>query len=222
VEDGRRAARYLPPMRVLGLDEAGRGCVLGPLVVGGFLYEGDDQAVLRAAGADDSKAIRPARRRALIDVLAALGRAEVVEVSAVAIDQGNLNTLEEDAFLALIDAHEPDAVYLDAPVHPRGIPALQRRMQARLQRARPSLWVVEPKADSTWPVVGAASIFAKVRRDARLAEIDAAFGPVGSGYPSDPVTRAWLQGYLRRGEALPDCVRTRWGTLDVLRQGTLL
>jgi ribonuclease HII len=204
-------------MRVLGLDEAGRGCVLGPLVVGGFLWEGGDQARLREAGADDSKALRPARRRALVDALGAMGRAEVVEVSAAAIDGGNLNALEEDAFATLIDALAPDLVYLDAPVHPRGIQALQARL-ARRCGAGVQRWIIEPKADATWPVVGAASIFAKVRRDARLGEIEAAMGPVGSGYPSDPVTRAWLAGFLQRGEALPGCVRARWGTLDALRE----
>ena len=74
--------------------------------------------------------------------------------------------------------------------------------------------VIEPKADATWPVVGAASIFAKVNRDAAIT----ALGEVGSGYPSDPVTRAWLSGFLARGEPFPPSVRARWGTIGNLRQ----
>lgn len=205
-------------MRLLGLDEAGRGSVLGPLAVGAFLWEGEDQHLLRAAGADDSKALSARARERAREQLAGLGRGEVTLIEAVTIDQGNLNQLEEDAFVAHILATRPEVVYLDAPVHPRGIPALIARMRARVAPAGlDPRWVVEPKADATYPVVGAASIFAKVARDAAIA----ALGPVGSGYPSDPVTRAWLSGFLARGDALPACVRTRWGTLDALRQQSL-
>lgn len=201
--------------RLLGLDEAGRGCVLGPLVVGAFCWEGDDQQVLRAAGADDSKALTPRRREEALTRLEGLGQGAVIAVSPAEIDAGNINTLEEEAFIAHILRFQPDVVYLDAPVNPRGIPAFSRRIAARLTEGglAPRL-VIEPKADATWPVVGAASIFAKVRRDAAIA----ALGEVGSGYPSDPVTRRWIQGFFERGEALPPSVRARWGTIADLRQ----
>jgi ribonuclease H2 subunit A len=57
--------------------------------------------------------------------------------------------------------------------------------------------VVESKADSTYPVVSAASICAKVTRDKVLAEWNflekREFSNVfGCGYPSDPKTKAWL------------------------------
>ena len=61
-------------------------------------------------------------------------------------------------------------------------------------------------------------IFAKVHRDKQIE----ALGPVGSGYPSDPVTRQWLLGFIERNEAFPSCVRTRWGTIQNLTQGRLL
>ena len=54
----------------------------------------------------------------------------------------------------------------------------------------------------------------------RAAAIQA-WGPVGSGYPSDPVTRAWLTGFIQRNEPFPSCVRTRWGTIENLRQQVL-
>lgn len=201
--------------RLLGLDEAGRGCVLGPLVVGAYCWEGEDQAVLRAAGADDSKALTPRRREEALARLEGLGTGEVIEVSPAQIDAGNINALEEEAFIVFILRLQPDVVYLDAPVNPRGIPAFSRRIAARLAEGglSPRL-VIEPKADATWPVVGAASIFAKVRRDAAIT----ALGEVGSGYPSDPVTRRWIQGFFERGEALPPSVRSRWGTIADLRQ----
>lgn len=200
-------------MRILGLDEAGRGSVLGPLVVGAFLAE--DSVDLRAAGADDSKALSHRQRVAVRSRLEGLGEGATAVITPAQIDTGNLNTLEEDAFVVLALRFRPEVVYLDAPVNPRGIPAFTARLLGRLVACglRPKM-VVEPKADATYAVVGAASIFAKVQRDALVGEL----GEVGSGYPSDPVTRRWIQGFLERGEALPDCVRKRWGTIDNLRQ----
>ena len=165
-----------------------------------------------ASGATDSKKLSAKRREALCGVLAELGAADLVEVSVEAIDAGNINTLEEEAFAILIRRHAPDRVYIDAPTNSAGVPALKRRLLAAIAPLQPEL-IVEPKADLTYPVVGAASIFAKVHRDAQLGPM----GPVGSGYPSDPVTRAWLKARLREG-ALPGCVRTRWGTIENLRQ----
>lgn len=207
-------------MRVLGLDEAGRGCVLGALIVGAFLWEEEDQAPLRAAGADDSKALSASRRVDVKERLAGMGTGRVYRVPATAIDDGNINQLEEAAFVALVRELAPDRVYLDAPVHPGGIPRLRARLIAATGVKD---WIVEPKADSTYPVVGAASIFAKVTRDAELAAIEAECvaagqGPLGSGYPSDPVTRAWLVARMREDRALPAFVRTRWGTIENLRQ----
>jgi ribonuclease HII len=198
-------------MRILGLDEAGRGCVLGPLVVGAFVFDGADQAALRAAGAADSKVLTAEKRAIARERLRALGEGRVVAIPATRIDEANLNELEISAFIGLVQACSPDRVYLDAPVNPRGIPALSRRLA---EQTGVRDWVVEPKADATWPVVGAASIWAKLARDEAIE----ALGAVGSGYPSDPVTREYLRGLLASGLPLPEHVRTRWGTLDVLRQ----
>lgn len=201
-------------MRILGMDEAGRGCVLGPLVVGAFLYEGEDQKPLRDAGADDSKALSAAKRAIAREKLEKLGTGTIRRVEATEIDEGNLNELEIACFIALAQQFKPDRAYLDAPVHPRGIPKLKARL---IRETGVEDWVVEPKADATWPVVGAASIFAKLTRDAAIAEL----GEVGSGYPSDPVTRALLEKLLRSGDPLPSWVRSRWGTIENLRQARL-
>lgn len=208
-------------MRVLGLDEAGRGCVLGPLVVGAFCVDAVEvpEEVLREAGATDSKKLSAKRRASAWERLQHLGAHAQVEVSPAQIDAGNINQLEEAVFIDLIDRYEPDHVYIDAPTHPRGIPNLTQRLVRALQLRGVTIpaFTIEPKADLTYAVVGAASIGAKLLRDARIAEL----GPVGSGYPSDPVTRAWLAGFLARDEALPACVRTRWGTIEKLRQQQL-
>lgn len=221
-------------MRLLGMDEAGRGCVLGPLVVGGFLCElpGDlppDRAALdrpgllalqqplRDAGAADSKQLSAAKRAAARDRLASLGAAHLRRVEATEIEEGNLNELEFRAFISLARDLQPDIALLDAPVHPKLIPALQARLARETGVAR---WIIEPKADHTWPVVGAASISAKLCRDEAIERLDAPL-PVGSGYPSDPLTRDLLRHLLATGDPLPPWVRARWGTIRELRQQSL-
>ncbi|MFT5681302.1 MAG: ribonuclease HII [Myxococcota bacterium] len=205
-------------MKILGLDEAGRGCVLGPLIVGAYCCEADNLAALAATGATDSKALSAKKREAILKLLPDHGTARILSISPAQIDAANINTLEEEAFIAHIRHFKPDVVYLDAPVHPRGIPKLQARMTATLAADGLSPdWVIEPKADANYPVVGAASIAAKVHRDAQIH----ALGPVGSGYPSDPVTRKWLLGFIQENAPLPDCVRKRWGTIEKLRQQSL-
>ncbi len=201
-------------MRILGLDEAGRGCVLGPLVVGGFVWEGEDQAPLREVGADDSKLLTAPKRAEVREKLQKLGEGHVRRVEATEIDAGNLNELEIRCFLDLVAFVKPDRVFLDAPVNPRGIPKLRTRL---VQESGVSDWIIEPKADATYPVVGAASIYAKLTRDAAIE----ALGDVGSGYPSDPVTRKVLSDLLAKEEPLPPWVRSRWGTLEVLKQQRL-
>ena len=203
-------------MRILGLDEAGRGCVLGPLVVGGFLTTSEDLDRVRQTGATDSKKLSAKRREKLIPLLEGIGQAHLIDISPKQIDNGNLNTLEEEAFATLICRSRPDRVIIDAPCHPKGIPNFIDRLVSRIGY-QPDL-IVEPKADLNYPPCSAASIFAKVHRDAQIQ----ALGNVGSGYPSDPVTRNWLAGFIERGEDFPACVRTRWGTIRNLAQGRLL
>ena len=190
--------------------------MLGPLVVGSFTVEVEEEAAIRATGATDSKKLSAKRREALIGPLGAIGKAGLREITPAQIDAENINTLEEKAFAALILAERPDRVIIDAPCHPRGIPAFIERLVYRIGY-RPEL-VVEPKADLNYPACSAASIFAKVRRDSHIH----ALGAVGSGYPSDPVTRAWLKGFIERREAFPACVRKRWGTIQNLAQESLL
>ena len=102
-------------MKTLGLDEAGRGCVLGPLVVGAFCFEGDTDELVREAGATDSKKLSAKKRRRIREELPALGQCEFIEVSPAAIDSGNINQLEEAAFIELIRRYRPDQVIIDAP-----------------------------------------------------------------------------------------------------------
>lgn len=202
----------------LGIDEAGRGCVLGPLVFGALLVDEAREHELRTLGARDSKKLSRKRREALRDPLAAASLGwTTVEISPAAIDAGNLARLGEDAIVALVERFTPTVVVLDAPVPPRGIPAFVARLRARGLTAE---IVAENRADDTHPCCSAASVFAKTVRDGRLAELEERAGvPLGSGYPSDPVTQAWLRAVYAETGGFPDFVRTRWETVRRLVGG---
>ena len=207
-------------MRHLGIDEAGRGCVLGDLFVGAFWVDDVPDTTLSNAGAADSKKLSAKRRLAAREQLTPLGGHEVIRIPPSAIDTGNLNTLEENAIVDLLNRVKPDRVTIDALGHPRTLPGLIERLKGRLDQ--PVDMVIEPKADHRYPVVGAASIFAKTARDEALADLASTFGVIGSGYPSDPKTRTWLLEHAKTKEPWPFFVRTRWQTVQDLAQQALL
>lgn len=206
-------------MKILGIDEAGRGCVLGPLVVGAFLVDEARVDALWQAGAADSKQIPADRRLEVRDALEPLGTAQVHRIEPEAIDNGNLNRLEEAVIARIVAETQPDRVIVDALGHPRTLPATVARL--REAAACDCEWVMEPKADVHHAPVAAASIFAKTTRDAAIDALAESFGELGSGYPHDPRTRAWLVAWSDGGEPWPAFVRTRWATIDALAQRDL-
>lgn len=201
--------------RVLGLDEAGRGSLVGPLVVGGFCLSSDRLEELVRLGAKDSKALTPLARERVFAGLASLGaRSEVVLLPRAidrAVARGRLNDLEADAFARLIRELSPDVAYLDA-CDPN-----ERRFGlkvARLAGGRVRV-VSRHHADRDFPVVGAASIVAKVRRDRALARLRAELGEdLGSGYPSDRRTVEFVRAALADARELPRWVRGSWATMQ--------
>ena len=205
-------------MRVLGIDEAGRGCVLGPMAVASYLVDVEGEGALWKAGAADSKTLTAAQRTEVRERLVALGTAQVRLVEATQIDAANMNHLEEVVIADLVREARPDRVVIDALGHPRTLAAVCARLQDMVgTNVRPT-WIMEPKADANHPTVAAASIFAKTTRDAALAELESQWGPLGSGYPHDPHTRAWLTEWSRSGKPWPSFVRTRWDTIGKIAQ----
>ena len=140
-----------------------------------------------------------------------------MEIQPETLDARNINDLEFDAFAECADVLKPSAVYADAPVGPRAIPGFRTRLAERLAKLAPEL-TLENKADVRFPVVSAASILAKVRRDARIADLAAAYGEIGSGYPGDPVTRAFLVRWMKERGTPPPFARKRWATFQRLNQ----
>lgn len=202
----------------LGIDEAGRGCVLGPMIFGACVIEETDVKRLRAMGTKDSKRLSAKRRRSLrVDLEATVVAWRTVAITAKVIDQRSLNDIGKDTIIDLVCELRPDVVVVDAPVPPRGIPGYKRDLERRLtERGMNSVQVIaENKADDTYPCCSAASIFAKTTRDARLAELAEQIGfDLGSGYPGDPRTIAFLKESWRRDQKFPVWVRTKWETVQ--------
>lgn len=200
---------------ILGIDEAGRGSVIGPLVVGGFLVRSDRLAALRAAGARDSKSLSRTRREEVYTALGAIGAHRAIAISPPEIDRfvarGGLNRLEAREFARLVRELSPDTVRVDAcDANALRFGALVGRLAGGKVPV-----VARHRADRDDPVVGAASIVAKVERDRRVARLRQRLGvDFGSGYPSDPRTVDFLRSEQVCGGARPTFVRWSWETMQ--------
>lgn len=200
---------------ILGLDEAGRGSVVGPLVVGGFLVGRQQLDRLHATGACDSKTLSPEERERIYEELGHVGECDSVVLPPREIDRyvtlGLLNELEARAFGTLVARLAPQEVHADAcDTNPRRFARSVARWAGRSVRI-----VARHHADRDDPIVGAASIVAKVRRDRAIARLREQLGDeLGSGYPSDPRTIGFLRSRLATEPAVPAWVRASWATMQ--------
>ncbi|MFB6106770.1 MAG: ribonuclease HII [Halobacteriaceae archaeon] len=199
-------------MRV-GADEAGKGPVLGSM----FAAAVRAPAAAIPDGVADSKRLRPARREALDAALrgddrVAVGVAEV-PVSRIDDPETDMNTLTVAAQAEALGAvvREGDQALVDAG--DADAARFGRRVADRLDGVAVT---PEHRADERYPVVAAASVVAKVARDAHVASLADEYGDVGSGYPSDPATRAFLREFVRETGTLPACARASWSTCSDL------
>ncbi|MGI0128968.1 MAG: ribonuclease HII [Thermoplasmata archaeon] len=204
---------------MLGIDEAGRGSVLGPLVVGAFCCSDDRLAALSATGVRDSKRLSPRRRAEVYGRLSGVGELGSIALAPRTIDRfvarGGLNELELDSFGALLRRLRPDVAYVDAC--DTNAERFGRRLEALAGNG--TRVVSRHKADRDFPVVSAASVVAKVRRDAALERLRRTAGePIGSGYPSDRATRECVERHARDGGRVPPWMRRSWETVQRVKR----
>ncbi|MFO8033663.1 MAG: ribonuclease HII [Candidatus Bipolaricaulota bacterium] len=206
--------------RAMGVDEAGRGAVLGPLVVAGVVAEGSVRSELRRLGAQDSKAVaRSQRREILRRLVRQVEGSWAIVFSASQVDNCSLTQLEETAVCALMHRLGPEQLVIDAPVGPAAVPALLRRL--RSSATAPVEIAAYPKADISDPLVGAASLLAKVVRDGYLHALRAQYGDIGWGYPGEKKVYHFLTSWLAEHGQLPPICRTRWASVQALISPTL-
>jgi ribonuclease HII len=199
----------------LGVDEAGKGPVLGPMVAAAVRAPPD----ALPADVDDSKRLRPERRRSMAATLrdhpeTTVGVA-VVGVDRIddpGTDMNRLTVAAHAEALAAAARRGDDAV---ADAGDVDADRFARRLREALSSAGADVPVrAEHGADGSFAHVGAASVVAKVERDARVDALGDRYGDVGSGYPSDPTTRAFLREWVREHGTLPACARASWRTSE--------
>lgn len=213
-------------MLIAGVDEAGRGPVLGPIVFAGVLIEEKSIPLLTGLGIRDSKLLQPSKRESLsISILKLATKVSIKVVSPREIDTAkanglNLNKLEANCFAEIINQLKPDVTYVDAAdVNPE---RFSQRIKNNL--VVDTKLISQHRADIDIPIVSAASILAKVERDKRINELKR-FGNIGSGYCHDPKTISFLKEWIREYGEFPSFVRHSWVTakriLDEMKQTVL-
>ncbi|MGC8995764.1 MAG: ribonuclease HII [Thermoplasmata archaeon] len=194
-----------------GIDEAGRGPVIGPLVICGVCGDPD---LLKEIGVKDSKKLSPKRREYLYDeILKIVKSYKCIEIWPEEIDslreKMNINEIEEKYFSEIINSLEGDVFILDAA------DVSEERFEEMIRKNlnKDVKIISKHKADSDYPIVSAASIIAKVTRDREIENIKKQIGDFGSGYPSDPRTIKFIRDYIEKNGKYPPFTRKSWKTI---------
>lgn len=211
------------PKRILGIDEAGRGAVIGPLVICGAVCREDRiEELVNIRARDSKKYTRKGREKAAGLIRDIVEDSHFVVFSPEQIDAAvrcrQLNMLEATGMAEIIKAVCPDVVYVDAVG--RIVPGLYisgpgirnfRQLLRELVGPGPEL-VIENTADERYPIVSAASVMAKVTRDALVRELHEKYGEeFGTGY-TDKKTKDFIVRYYREHRCFPEDMRMNWQT----------
>jgi ribonuclease HII len=199
---------------IAGVDEAGRGPMIGPMVICGILIDSDRLNELVEIGAKDSKTLTHKRRLVLKKQIEKItSKIEIRTVSAADIDRlrkrTTLNEIEVAEFASIAKALNPKEIYLDAA------DVIAERFGSKIGElsgiaSKGAKIVSEHKADAKYPIVSAASIIAKVERDLAIEKFHQKYGDFGSGYPNDPKTIKFVRNLVRNEEKLPIIIRKSW------------
>ena len=197
----------------LGIDEAGRGPLIGPMILAGVVVDESGAENLRSLGVKDSKLLLHGKRVMLYEkIVSAARKFRIISIPPREIDEAlnsksmNLNRLEARACAEIINELRPDKAIIDCP---SSNPAEYTAYLKGLLDDQNVQLVVEHKADVNYVECAAASILAKVTREQEIEKIKKEKGDFGSGYPSDPKTVRFLdENYGRH----PEIFRRTWAT----------
>lgn len=196
-------------MQICGIDDAGRGPMLGPLIIAGISLEKKNIKKLNALGVKDSKKLSPKLREQLYKkIIKTVDDYYIAKIPPRSIDASVkkhcLNGLEAKYMAKVVSKLNPDVSYVDScDVNPsrfgREISKLSDNHKIKSYH----------RADSRFVVVSAASILAKVSRDRVIAKLRKEHN-LGSGYPSDSVTVKFVTKYYKKNHEMPNFVRKSW------------
>lgn len=209
-------------MLISGVDEAGRGPVIGPLVIAGISVEENHLPKLVDLGVKDSKLLSSQKREKLAVEIRKLAKCHIVLLSPAEIDRVveskrrlyKLNRLEARAMARVIAVLKPDIVYVDAS------DVLADRFGEHIAENlsySPKI-ICQHKADINYPIVSAASILAKVERDSVILQLQKKHGNIGCGYPRDFNTIKFLENWIKNYGTYPDFVRKSWKTAKRIKK----
>jgi len=209
-------------MLIAGVDDAGRGSTIGPLVIAGVMFKKENLFKLKMLGVRDSKLLSSNRREQLSDEIRNIAlKIHVIMLSPEEIDKVvntgrklyKLNRLEAQKMAKIIEVLKPEVAYVDAS------DVLPDRFKEHIAEniSFKVKIVSEHKADNKYPIVSAASIIAKVERDNVISELQEKYGNLGSGYPADQKTIDFLKKWIDSYEIYPDFVRKSWKTAKRLK-----
>ncbi len=209
---------------ILGIDDAGRGPVIGPIILAGCLIDSDIEKELKRLGVKDSKELTHARREFLVGKIK-----EIIETFEVAISHpfeidervingNNLNLLEAEKAAEIINkinkGYKKIKVIIDCPSV--SIEKWKEILKTKIENLSNLEIVCEHKADKNHVSVSAASIIAKSIREKEMDKLREKFGDeIGSGYSSDPLTQKFLE---KNAEKYKDSgiFRKSWETWRVI------
>jgi ribonuclease HII len=207
-------------MRLAGVDEAGKGAVLGSLFVAGVCIDSSELKYLERMGLRDSKALSAKRREFLSKRIEKVCAVQLQEITAQQIDElRTVLTVNE----ILVRGHaqalrylKPDVAFVDAA------DVNESRFSERVKEASGINKVIaEHNADTNYAIVSAASIIAKVSRDTSIRALERSLGvTIGSGYPSDVTTISFLKKWFDARGNLPPGTRRSWKTTQNLLRST--
>lgn len=209
---------------ICGIDEAGRGSLLGPIIVAGVCVTKKSISEMVEIGIKDSKLLSPKKRQVLFGHV--INVAESICVCRINIEdidfhvfRNNLNLLEAEAMAITIRNMKSDKTYVDScDVNPS---RYQRTIKSFLKQNNTKL-VSMHHADRLSVVVSGASIIAKVIRDSELSKIRIKYGDVGSGYPSDKKTIKFVKEWFRQKNEIPPFARKSWKPAQMIVSCTAL
>ena len=212
--------------RIAGVDDAGRGPIIGPLVIAGVMIIEEQAKDLLTIGVKDSKLLSPQMRTRLASKIRELAlRINLIEAQPREIDEivlhgerlRKLNFLEAKMMAEVITHLSPSEVYVDASDvdEERYGETIREFLPTELKSVRV---ISKHHADRTYAVVSAASIIAKVRRDEAVEALRGEFGDFGSGYVTDPKTVKFLRAWRRKHAEYPPIVRLSWKTIKEIER----
>tara|TARA_B100000029_G_scaffold175482_1_gene172768 strand:- start:2023 stop:2646 length:624 start_codon:yes stop_codon:yes gene_type:complete len=197
-------------MIICGIDEAGRGSMIGPLVIAGVSIDKKNIKKLSSIGVKDSKKLSPKIREILYKkIIDIVDDYHVIRIPPKTIDQNvfkhNLNHLEAKSMAKVIRKLNPKTAYVDS------CDIDYKRFGKEISSLSSNSRIISRHhADSKFTVVAAASIIAKVSRDKSINRLKRNFEEVGSGYPSDKKSIKFVKKLLSSEETPKSFIRVSW------------